>query len=205
MNLASYIHNSEQTIAEEIYNANFDCVSDVVNLMRKIDDERKEFDKAIHDFNIILHNIKIGLSRVAKQEKRLKKLKDFKSSYIAKHIKAFIENNTPEELDYIKKEIKLSNEFGIYISSAKIFSLEPIGIFYSFDKWNIDEDILSIEKDLASDKEIVWKWCNENDKMYDKYGCGLILLIAPNDLKADELLADAYPIDLDDYEDDDDY
>ena len=203
MELADYINGSQYTIAKEIFNAKFNSIEDVIKLIRKLDDEQKEFDKAIRDFTIILRNIKIGLSRVTKQEERLKKLKDFKNSYIAKHIKAFIENNTPEELDYIKKEIKLSNEFGIYISPAKIFSLKSIDIFYSFDKWNIDEDILSIEKALESDKEIVWKWNNKKDKMYDKYGRGLMLLIGPNDLKADELLAYSYPIDPDDYDDDD--
>ena len=133
MKLKDYIADSKLAVATEIYNANFASVEDVAALMEKIKGEENEFNNIIHEFNAILYNIQISMSNLARKTKRLKKFNEFKSSYIAHLIKTFIENNTEDNMEAIKKEIERSNDFGVQIMPKQSYfspSREHIHIGY---------------------------------------------------------------------------
>lgn len=185
MELFDYIKNKDLAVATEIYNAKFESVEDVATLMNKIAEEKIKFNDIIREFNSTLHNIKVSISRLASSQERLKRFNEFKNSHIASLIQSFIENNTDDGLNAIKKEIEKSNNFGIHIIPAwkhgdgermygtpfcAYFGIHHTDTYYTFSNWDIDNDIQNVKSDIEEYKADVHKWIQKKEEMYDRYG-----------------------------------
>lgn len=227
MKLTKYIKDPEWAVADEIFNAKFESMPDVIDLIRKIDKEKVEFDNAIYQFNRTVHNTKVCLSLIARAEEDLKKRKAFKESHIGKLIQTFIENNTNENLNTIKREIESSNEFSVYIvpewkpgqgermygvPQEAYFHVGYTNTFYPFDNWDIDEDIESTEMEIKNAKDDLNKCLAVKDELYEKYDMVSFAILFDRfekengPLEADSKWANwSMFVDDDDYDDDEDY
>ena len=225
MNLAEYIKDPEWAAAREIFNAKFESIVDAIDLMRKINEEKAKFNAIIYQFNKTIYNTKVCLSLIALEEENLRKRKSFKESHIAKLIQTFIENNTNENLDAIKKEIELSNEFDIHIipewkpgngermygvPQNAHFAIGYTNTFYPFDHWDIDEDIANTETEIENAKDDLNECLSVKDELYDKYGITPFAILLERfekekgPLEADPKWAYWSMLNYDDDDDDDD-
>lgn len=190
MKLKDYIADGKLAAATEIYNANFTSVEDVAALMEKIKEEEKEFNKIIYEFNTTLYNIKVGLSKIANKNKRLARFNEFKSSHIASLIKTFIENNTEDNMNAIKKEIERSNDFEVYIidkwkpgdgerayglPQCECICVDYTKTFYRFDRFDIDDDIQHVEHSIKELESYLDEYIDKKNEMYDTYGVDALI------------------------------
>lgn len=207
MKLIDYMRDPNVAEATEIYNAKFNSVEDVIALQKQISEEKAEFNVIIGKLNTILYNIKVGMSKIAYDTNRQTKLEEFKDSDIGKLIQTFIENNTPENMDAIRKSIEQSNDFGVVIvpewkpgdgermygvPSCAHIHVGYTNTFYRFDNWDIDNDIQNIEDDIAETESAMSEFFKEKDEMHDKYGLDVLMQAFANfekihgPVKADE-------------------
>ena len=192
MKLKDYIKDKKLAVATEIYNAQFSSVEDAASLMERIADERKEFEAIIREFNIILYNLKVAMSTLNSNTKRLKKFRAFKDSHMAHLIQTFVENNTEENLDALKKEIEPSNEFGIvivpeweYKGRERAYGCSPeahikVGYthtYYLIGKWDFDKDMQNAEQYWTESYDDVQEFLHQKEEMYDKYGFDVLIQI----------------------------
>lgn len=185
MLLKDYIENKELSIASEIYNANFSSVDDVVALMANIEKESKEFDHIGERYNTILYNIKVCLSHIAKEKKELQCLHEFAKSRIAKLIKQFIETKDKEVFSEIEREIADNNIFHVVIvpehkqgsgermygiPSCAFFNVVSCNKYYTFDNYDVNDDILQVNENINQWEKEINHWIDEKGKLYDEYG-----------------------------------
>lgn len=192
MQLKDYIEDNDFAVATEIYNAKFNSVEDVVVLMQKIADEKAKFNDIICEFNHTLYNIKVCLSNLVYYKQRLKSFYEFKNSHIANLIEAFIANNTENGLHAIKEDIERSNDFDIHIipkwkqgdgeraygcTYNEYFHIGYTDTYYTFDDWDINEDIQNVQNDIEECEENIQKWLDKKKQMYDEYGFDALILV----------------------------
>ena len=185
MKLKDYINNKEYAIANEIYNARFNSVENVMELLANINEEEKKFDDIICEFNCTLYNIKVCISNIAYHKERVKKLNDFKSSRVASLIEMFVANQTEENMFAIKEELEKSNDFEIYIvpkwkhgdrermygfTYDACFNMTSTQTYYTFDNFDVDTDIKNIMMDIEEWEKNVAKWIDKKQQMYDEHG-----------------------------------
>lgn len=206
MQLIDYIKDKEIAVATEIYNAKFKSVEDVVAMMKQITEEKENFNGIINEFNTTLYNIKVCLSKLAKRQEDVEKFNRFKNSYIAGLLEQFINNNTEDNLEAIKKAIEQSNEFGVHLipewkpgkgermygtPSCAYFHIDYTNTYYTYNNWDIDKDVSNAEKGVKLYEEDVQNWIGKKEQMYDEYGFdALTLLFEEFEKKNGLLMAD---------------
>lgn len=192
MQLIDYIKYKEIAVATEIYNAKFNSVEDVAALMKKIAEEKADYNGVINKFKTTLYNIKVYMSKLVKRQEDLEKFKRFKNSYIASLLEQFINNNTEDNLEAIKKAIEESNEFGVHLipewkpgngermygtPSCAYFHIDYTHTYYTYNTWDIDKDISNAEKGVKLYEEDVQEWIIKKEQMYDEYGIDTLILL----------------------------
>lgn len=192
MQLKDYVEDNDFAVATEIYNAKCDSVEDIVVLMQKIAGEKAKFDDIICEFNCTLYNIKVCLSNLVYYKQRLKKFYEFKNSHIANLIEAFIANNTEDGLYTIKEDIKRSNDFDVHIipkwkqgdreraygfTYNECFHIGYTNTYYTFDNWDINEDIQNVQSHIEECEENIQKWLDKKEQMYDEYGFDALIIV----------------------------
>jgi hypothetical protein len=185
MTLADYVKNPKRAIAAEIYSAAIQSEAEVISVLDKIEEEALEYCDIISEYNDALYFIYWDNHSVRKYENTVKVLIALKSSKIGDLIRQFVSNNTEDGLEAIKKELEQSNEFDIRIKDEwqpgrgerayglpkeACFYIQSVGVFYPFDKFDIDEDIKNNEERVILYKQQLQQSLAQKEELRKKYG-----------------------------------
>lgn len=180
IDIYEYVDNQQEVIKTEIY-GRLSFGTDILKAIYAVSIEEDIIVRKLKGIQNLVIDYNKALNAPSKIKKELETLIEFKNSNIGIKIKNFIECNNAIQLDEIKSEIENDNPFNIKIID-RYFNIFSVGVCYSFNRFDIDNDIQNMKNNLHDDINSAYEEIDRLSSLiklcFEKYGKDFCLHLA---------------------------
>lgn len=191
MTLEDFLKDDDLAVATDLFNANAKSPGEMRVAYNKAIAQRNEFIDVKRKYKDLLYSIDAIKDDVNASEDYLRRLLEFKDSQEAKLIADYIHTKSEDSMAQIEAIINGENPFDIAIVPewkrgdrerwygapyCAYFHIHYTDNFYTFDNWDIDEDISNCQEDIEAKKSELNAYMEKKNSMVAECGNALLML-----------------------------